>query len=230
MLVLIEGTYGSGKTLLATKAALSSDVPVLSNFKLNVPLYEPLDLSELADIKRKCLVILDEAYVYLESRTSGRDVNRYMSYMLFQSRKRGIDFILTEQLNTTIDVRYRDMTDLTIRAKRHGDDFTYSIYHPGEVYGGTWVLTKKLAEKLFPLYDTTETVETPQDMGKELSMVDPANVQKVILKIIDDLENEGPLDTWSKPMIADYALEHRYPKKYVDLVYSRIKRVTAKRG
>jgi hypothetical protein len=226
VLALIEGTYGTGKTLLATWAALHSDVKVMANYEIKSPLYSPLSLPEVADSKEPLLAILDEAYIYLESRTSGKDVNIYMSYLLFQSRKRGVDFILTQQLNKTIDVRFREMADVRVLASKSDKGFSYDVFNANEDYLGNWEIPMALAEtKIFPFYSTYQTINPGKDMAKELTLVEPSDVQATISKIISDLESEAPLKVWTKSTISDYCLEHLYPGSYADKVYARIKRM-----
>ena len=235
MLVLIEGSYGSGKTLLATNIARSYPGLVLSNYPLKIPQYRELSLAEVPSIDEQALIILDEAYKYIRSRFSGSNaINNAISDVLFQSRKMNKDFLLTQQLNRTIDVNFRELADYVFKAV-HLDEglpterFRYHLYDGASgVFLGAWDMSWSYAEKqLFPLYDTYHKIDSNKDMSKELILVEPKDTQKELEKILGELEKEAPLEAWTKPMIRDYCHEHLYPGKFADLVYARVRRVVA---
>ena len=236
MLYLIEGTYGSGKTLLATRIAKLYPGLVLSNYPLLLPNYRELSLPDVPNINEQALIILDEAYKYIRSRMSGSSsINNAISDLLFQSRKMDKDFLLTEQLNRTIDVNFRELADYLVKAS-HLDEgqpserFQYSLYEGATGhYIGTWDMSYSYVKKhLFPLYDTKQKIETNKDMGKELILVDPKDIEKELNKIIPDLQEEAPLSAWNKGMIKDYCFQHMYPQKFADVIYARVKRQLAK--
>jgi len=133
---------------------------------------------------KKCKVIIDEAYAYLESRVSMSKLNLYMSYILFQSRKRGIDIIVTAQLAGTIDHRFIDLSDTMIGAKQVRDGFLYIITD------GRTTQFKKIkfadAERIWGRYDTTEVVLPPniQDLETAIGVMD----RKKLKLEIDNLE------------------------------------------
>ena len=88
MLGMVTGDLGRGKTILLTYFAEQyPDVPVYSNYKLNMPNYIPTDIYSVSSITHGIL-LLDEAYEWLESRLSGSDANLYISRIIFNSRKR----------------------------------------------------------------------------------------------------------------------------------------------
>jgi len=233
MLVLVEGSYGSGKTLLCTHAATVYPGLVLSNYPLKLPNYRELSLPEVPSIDDQALIVLDEAYKYIRSRLSSSSaINNAMSDMLFQSRKMSKDFILTEQLNRTIDVNFRELADYVVRAyhldeKTPNDRFQYQLFQGGnEEFLGAFELTYAQAERhLFPLYDTLQKIETNKDMGKELILVEPKDTEKELKKVLAELEEESPLKSWTKPMIQDYCRQHMYPGKFADLIFARVKRI-----
>ena len=232
MLTLIEGSYGSGKTLLCTHAATHYPGLVLSNYPLKLPNYRELSLSDIPNIEDQALIILDEAYKYIRSRLSASSaINNAMSDLLFQSRKMSKDFLLTEQLNRTIDVNFRELADYIVKAYHlepgtPNDRFQYQLYTGGEtqLLGVFELSYKQAAKHLFPLYDTLKIIESNKDMGKELILVEPKDTEKEIRKVLDELENEVPLKYWTKPMVQDYCREHLYPGKFADLVMARLKR------
>lgn len=162
-LILILGPVGSGKTLFATILSrwfFAHGREVVSNYTLAGA--RAIDIHAfLKDEYSNCGIILDEAYVYLESRTSGRALNRVLSYLLFQSRKTGLDLILTAQLSSTLDVRWRRMADIVIECNCWAGCFQYEItlLARGNTTGSrSLVLPLEKARYFFGLYDTMEKV------------------------------------------------------------------------
>jgi hypothetical protein len=186
LLINISGDRGSGKTLKAVWCATlkSPQLPIYANFHINLPNYHPLELREfLQDHYRNCLVILDEAYVYLESRVSQRGVNRIMGYIAMQSRKTNLDIILTEQVESSVDVRYRLLTDINIscEATYAGVNYTYERLKRQTrrigVRDQRYVVQRKeilfpwiYLSTLFPLFDTTETIANIENMRETVDL------------------------------------------------------------
>lgn len=225
-LVIILGNRGSGKTNLSTLFAKFSDVPVFSNYKINLENCHDLNLSEIAEMVNPCLTIMDEVYIFLESRTSGKETNRYLSYILYQSRKRELDFIVTAQDISTIDVRWRQQADFIISAYRMDNDFYYDIFEQGGIFICTIRIPFEYAEaEIFPLYNTLEKIETTKDISKEFTLLEPQNEEKAISELISKLESEMPLKFWSKDMIKDVIAAERWPMSYADKVFARAKRI-----
>lgn len=158
MLVSIIGKIGSGKTLLATRLALADKRKVYANYKIDILNYEKLTLAKLFELNEPALVIIDEGYVWLESRISQSKLNRYVSYVIFQSRKRNIDIVLTCQLWSSIDLRYRYQSDILIYAERKTYGFKYRIVsqETGNEFIIKWL--EEDAEKVFKYYDTMEMI------------------------------------------------------------------------
>lgn len=227
MLISIEGDVGSGKTLFATLLALRDRRTVYANYKINIPNFKTLKPETLWNLNEPSLVILDEAYAWLESRTSGKDVNRYMSYVLFQSRKRGLDFILTEQLVGTIDLRYRGMINWVVEAEAIAGGFEYLIYRitrKGFAGPVKLILTNSRAEKLFPYYDTFEKIDPlDKDMLFRISQ-DKNEILKQVDAVRDILIHQyGSPKNISLGNVRDYCLRNDFPRPYVQSVYDSIK-------
>lgn len=167
MLVTIAGDLGSGKTFVATVIACilaRHGRLIVPNYILRLENVQPFDLNTfLAGRYFHCCVILDEAYVYLESRISTSNLNRAMSHIVFQSRKRDCDVIVTVQLNDTIDLRFRELSQVYVLAQHRTNRFVYDIYRrmPDRT---TKHFMKSIplrkAEALFNLYDTTQVIQT----------------------------------------------------------------------
>jgi hypothetical protein len=220
------GDVGSGKTLFLTWMAVHEKRSVYSNYKIKIPNYHPLKPETLNIIEEPALCLIDEAYRWLESRTSGRVINRYMSYKIFQSRKKDRDYALTDQLEETVDVRYRLMTNFEIQCHHIIDvgfqyniykNSAFKIYHPVSV-----IMPYSEAEKLYPLFDSWE--EQPIDDGMIFNITeDKAEILKDVDEIVDYLLSKGDVKTYSKGDVADYCLRHGYPKEYVQTTYNALK-------
>ena len=85
MLIHFTGDVGSGKTLFCTQVALHDKRQIYSNYNIKLPNYHDLKPEMLSILTESTLVIIDEAYTWLESRLSGRNINLYLTYILFQS-------------------------------------------------------------------------------------------------------------------------------------------------
>lgn len=202
MLIIILGTMGSGKTLFATYFALKSKVPVLANYKIGD--FEQISIDERKFLKwrkdcqelkideifelpfKKCKVILDEAYAYIESRVSMSKLNLYFSYILFQSRKKGIDIILTAQLGGTLDNRFIELADMIVYSKQCKEGFKYGIWYKQTNTIKIITIPEKLAQKIWNSYDTSEVVEPPrlEDLKTQIQIMDKSKLKSKV----DELE------------------------------------------
>ena len=86
-LTLIIGYRGSGKSLLMVKLIKNKKRLCYSNFRLNLDNYHSLRLIDMLRLPDNINVLLDEGYTWLESRTSTKYINLFMSYIVFQLRK-----------------------------------------------------------------------------------------------------------------------------------------------
>ena len=161
MIIGIFGGLGYGKTLLAVYLAYKLHTKlkfqVFSNIKLNFP-FKPINIEDFLEEKlKKGIVILDEAYAWLEARASTRKLNRIISYIIFQSRKRDLHFVFTSQLSSSVDKRLRELCDYMIIALEPNEsEFRYFI--TDNIHYKFFKLPKSIAKKYFNLYDTREIV------------------------------------------------------------------------
>jgi len=235
----IIGDVGQGKTLLMTKWSLNLDCPVYSNYEIKIPNYIPLTPEMLYDINKdeqrgtKCIVNLDEVYAWLESRSSGKPINIYMSYILFQSRKRGIEFRLSEQLLSSLETRFRQMINYEIYCEAFGNEddpdfFKYTIremkYYKSKkplIY----IITREQAKLIYPLYNSWEKVDP---IDKELMYKiseDKEPIMEEIDIIVSELLSKYNSQKVTKGIVQDICIEKKLPPKtYGDLIYNRLKR------
>jgi hypothetical protein len=233
-LVNIVGDVGSGKTLLSVYLASKSKKPVYANFNIKIKSYNellPETLAELNCPKTGAFVIIDEAYSWLESRTSQKEINRYLSYILFQSRKKGMDIITTDQLLGTIDVRFRLMENYEIHCENVTNGFYYRMYKISRYKKPRvlkFLITYDIAQKYYPLYDSWQPIN-PIDNNLMLSV--SSNKTKYvndIEKIKDEMLSHKPANQWSKDSIKYYLMKNNHPSKYIDLLYGAIKMEVSK--
>jgi hypothetical protein len=228
MLIDISGPLGTGKTLFMTwLASKVKDRPIYANYHLKMPNYRELKMADLLGFKNEqAIICIDEAYVLLESRNSMDIMNQYVSYILFQSRKRGLDFIVTAQLNSTLDLRYKELTDVFISAAKSKIGFQYAIKYAGRAK--LFTLPFKQAEKIYPLYDTTELVipQRMHEMVDEIENIDPEVLDRkvtVAVKKIELLDALEGLKRVTHDDVKNWLLEIREPSCSIEpYVYARL--------
>jgi len=187
----IIGNIGSGKTLLLVIIGKHSKKKIFSNFQLDLKLYNELEVIDLLNLENDIIVFIDEAYTWLESRTSMSTLNRYLSYIIFQSRKRNIDIFTTSQMFSSVDIRLREQSDIIIECKRVDDNFQYTFRNSNHKKISTFILPFSKAKKYFPIYNTYEIVEPnhKQELEYNLLLQYPSRLLekvKEISKIVKD--------------------------------------------
>lgn len=231
VLIIVLGDYGSGKSLWATSyiARYIHDRPIYANWKLNLPDAHALTPDGLMEINHKAFVAIDEIYNWIDSRRSGADQNIFLSRILFQSRKRGIDIMIIAQLVSTIDVRFREMWDYCVKCEKRSDGFYYTIAKNSSFINYPTISEKlsfENAEKLvYPLYNSFEQIEGVGKTLTNLMPIDPEKAMPEIDGIARQCLKEHGIKYWKKGVLKDYAIERKWPEDYVDLVYNRIQRL-----
>lgn len=180
---------GSGKTLLMVWLAFLSTRDIYSNFKIYLSKFKALEIIDLLELKDNIDVFIDEGYTWLESRTSGSILNRYLSYIVLQSRKRTIDIIISAQMFSSLDVRFREQCDLIIKCQKIIDKrtkkikgFRYDFLFVESNLIKTFFFDIKFASKYFDKYDTYEIIE-------------PYKIKQMKLKL---MEEENPTQMWNE--------------------------------
>jgi len=225
MLSLILGYMGSGKTLLLTAIAKMSNKQIISNYHLNIP-YKPFSIYDFVNGKyNDCLVLIDEAYVFLESRISGSIRNRYMSYMLFQSRKKTIEIIMSMQLMNTVDLRYRELADVIVICNgMNKKGFKYQVINRISQRMISLTMSHEKAETIYPLFDTNEVVEVERSANESSQLLTPTEQKDLVKKIADAIIKKYSADTKiTANVIKDYMFTHDYPANLEKFVYAKVK-------
>lgn len=255
MLMDINGDVGSGKTTLAVKIVKdwykkleklemlpSSNSVILTraNFDLKFPYFEflqPQDLLDLEPSKTGTCVIIDEAYTWLESRVSMSKLNRFMSYIVFQSRKRGLDITVTEQLRSTIDLRFKDMSNYTVfgfdrpKPETSIEPFEYRIIKNSTLRYVDLVFPYTKAKELFPLFNTKQVIMPPdiEELKADMIASNPVSLNKTIDQIVKEMKEAYPeilkkeVKEITHDFVSDLLLRLGKPLSYESFVYIRVR-------
>lgn len=225
MLTLVYGYCGSGKTLFLTAMASLTDKKrkIYSNYELKLPNYKEFSVAEYVNGKyNNCLILLDEAYNYLDSRMAMDMKHRFMSYMLFQSRKKDVEIICSIQLLQSMDNRFRNLADTIVYCNGLSQKgFKYQIINIAKIRSLTLFLAPKNLPYIFSLYDTKEVIEPIKSENEQYSFMTKVEKNNLLDKIVEKIENEN----WKKithARLKDYFFKHDYPSHLEDMVYSRL--------
>jgi hypothetical protein len=166
----IVGNVGTGKTLELTRWSIKATkyCVVTSNYRINTPEIKLINAEDFLNISQPVdkknnkpipvFVALDEIYMWLESRSSSSEINKVLSRVVLQSRKRGFDIGYTAQLASSVDKRLRLLTNFFIYAMQP-DNVGFKYVWASASKNFTYRLPYKVAEKYYGMYDTSEIVE-----------------------------------------------------------------------
>lgn len=226
-LTVVLGPKGSGKTFFITLIALESKRDVYANYKIELENYKPLEVIDFIDLPNDVDVMIDEAYTWIESRISGFFLNRFLSYILWQSRKRTVDIYLTAQRFRSLDLRFREETDVLVKCKPRTnlekDDFEFEILWVVEDKTTKLKMSYEDAKPYFDLYNTFEIVEpyALEQMKFKILESDPKkrwdNACEIGKKI------KGSIKTITHPRVKAALLKNGYDTTYESLVYIYLK-------
>lgn len=224
-LTIIVGDVGSGKTLLQTYFAIQESRPVYSNYPINIPNYnklEPIVLTELND----ALVVIDEMFVWLNSRVSSAKLHEFLSAMLFQMRKSSVDYIGTAQLFRTIDVNFREMCDYVIQARndRKAKLFHYEMLKNSSIRPiiKHFNLTYEKASAIFPYYSTYSKVPvSPDVLGGAIT--DRRSILPAVETHISTMLKLKPANKWTRSAVDGYCTHHGLSKVHASTIYNELR-------
>lgn len=180
----IYGDRGDGKTILLAYFGVKSSkmgIPVIADYKLDVPLYEPLKVDELITLKyMNATIEFDELDIYLNNRRSMSNLSLFINNIAIkQSRKRGIDILGSTQLFDTIDWRFTELTNITIIAYGKIEVKREEFFRYDVVFKSMWgnkirklVIPVDFMSSLYEIYDTDEPIM-------------PSNIKEMALEVSD---------------------------------------------
>lgn len=230
MLINILGDRGSGKTMLATYIAIKENCEIFGNYTLKLPRFHALTPDMLdQELGYRTLNLIDEANAWLESRTSSKSIDLFLSKILFQSRKDKKDFILTYQDETSIDKRFRTGMDYLILATRRDDDFKegdfiYDIFKRSVTRPRVKrfeISYEDAITHIAPYYDTEEKV--PMDPELKFKAVQDKSI------FIPEIDEILELDYFKKISLKEFTISHcnnwgienHKSKDFMRMVYDR---------
>ncbi|MFQ6054822.1 MAG: hypothetical protein ACE5KE_00235 [Methanosarcinales archaeon] len=115
VLFAIVGELGSGKTLALTYLAwlnwYKKKRKIFSNYSFYGFPYTPIKNVTDLDSMKSGFFAGDELWLWVDSRTSKKERNRFVASILLKSRKRDITIAYTSQAISQIDKRIRQITD-----------------------------------------------------------------------------------------------------------------------
>jgi len=196
--------------------------------------YVPLELEDLGQIKEPTVVSIDEAYVWADARNAMDAINIYLSYHLFQGRKRGIGFLVSTQIAESVDVRFRLMANVLIVCERRGDRFHYQP-HVIQVKNRRRTIRKitpysyslQNASYIFPYYDTFEIVESSELREANAKVMSPERRKartKEIVEAIFKSEEYGNQSKITRPNVRAFLFNEGFAMSFEDDAYYAIQR------
>jgi len=229
ILIAIIGAIGSGKTLLMVYLAFQSSREIYSNFKIYLNRYKALEVMDLLELKDNIDVFIDEGYTWLESRTSGSILNRYLSYIVLQSRKRLIDIVISAQMFSSLDVRFREQCNIIIKCekilkKKKIAGFKYSFLFVESDLVKTFFFDIKHARKYFDLYDTYQIIEPHKLEQMKLKLMEDDN-PKALWDELEGITNKIKKDVKeiTHPRVLNALLKNGFKASYEPQIYVLLK-------
>jgi hypothetical protein len=165
------GEMGSGKTLSMIRQAVEyykNGYKIYANIHLKNVKYDNYTLKDLINYAieggefSKCVFLLDEAHIFIDSRTSAMKKNRIISYFLLQTRKSNVTLLYTSQYPHQIDKRLRSVTSIIVECQSKIYNKRHIILNSCmKMKSNGTSIDKKIvydAETYYKYYDTREIV------------------------------------------------------------------------
>jgi hypothetical protein len=189
VIVGIVGKQGRGKTLLMTALGyiasrygsfylryliakehynVFNHKTIYANYKLKFP-FNPVGSIEAMDDMKKGTALLDELYLWCDSRASMSGVNKAVNNIAHAARKKEMDILYTSHSWGKVDKRIRHITDLILAPDIDIRTGVITVNVIDAVENTCKILNKfKLSGSLFfNMYDTTEEVAEIEKPSEE---------------------------------------------------------------
>jgi|ERR1041385_2249948 hypothetical protein len=159
-----DSKMGTGKTLLMTirvKKHADRGERIIANYGLQFKHEKAnskvlMELVESNSNLQACVLALTEVHVLLESRRSSSQRNITLSYLILQTRKRGVYLYYDSQSIHQVEKRLRDNTDYFVFCKKIAPNyFRYRVFSNSGRRIAAFVMDGR---PYYQLYDTRETV------------------------------------------------------------------------
>lgn len=226
---------GSYKTTLATALVRESaldGIPVYSNYKIDLPNCQRLELSELLQLGaiKAGVIVVDEVYTVADSRISSSKLNRYFSYFVFQTRKLNVDVVYTAQLDSAVDLRLFLLTPFKIACygldeKTGTVNYDFVVNKDISAVGIPHSFFKK---EIFPVFDTSEVVN-PAGLLDLIVDMEKYNPEKFNKRIDEAVLQVMGVKEWPDPKyvfkyeVSDWMVRLGLPESLASYVTNRLK-------
>lgn len=230
MLNAVVGDFGTGKTLYLSMAGVSSKYDILGNFTLLLDNYTKIDPIDLQNFGFQKTILLDELYLWLDSRVSSSYRNRFITYILLQCRHRDIEVYGSLQMFMTADVRFRDMVNRIIYCsrkyksgiEREFQDFRFEELNTYNGKEKRWTLSYEKAKPYFEIFNTKEIMEAEDQAHLDLEMLKkyPRKLYFRLSEIAKEIREKVRKITHDSVKMS--LLKEGYDMTWEGLVYSRI--------
>lgn len=155
----------SGKTVRTYIDALALaekykkyDIKIKGNLEGNkIEYVNPIDLLDYS--LEKCVLILDEAQTFLDSRNPPQ-MNQYLSYFISQCGHRFVFILWNAQLGSMVDKRLRELSQYIYLCENNKLEFLYTLYYRGNPNPiGEERLSKIKAKPFYKEYKTLSIIK-----------------------------------------------------------------------
>lgn len=196
----------------------------MSNYDLKFP-HEVFDIEKYKRSEySNCIILIDEGYVYLDSRTATSKQNRLTSYVLFQSRKKDVDIYISVQLIGTIDIRYRQMIDILIGCVRHVNCFEYSYYNLITNQESVKILPFSYAEQYYKYYNTYEIIQDDKMIKDIQPQAEKNQIIKDYAKLI--IKKHKKKSKISRNEVALFVFNNDLDKSLIPVILGQIEQLS----
>lgn len=242
------GDAGSGKTILCTYFLKNlPECHVYSRLTFKLPNYHkltPVNLLELKKSDAEVIVVWDEGYEEMDNREFMSLKSRINSYILFQRRKRNLNFFGISPLYL-FDLRWRSLEKLAFFAKSRPqtdaygnpskEDFHYKVTdwkHKPK----SFTFPFKNAKEYFQYYETMEMLipYNIEEIKQDLAAQDPKQLNALIDKYVNVLWKKGDIPETIKSVsvnfVKDKMLRAGLNTKLASYVCIRLKQKILHRG
>jgi hypothetical protein len=192
-----------------------------------IPPEKILDLDRIKNPSGYCLTI-DEIYNYLDSAlSSSSDIKQFWKFVLFQSRKRGVDFIFTLPLLRRLDINYRESITYLVECENDkiNKRFIYCITHrKGERFTfRTKILSYNKAIKYQNMFDTYQIIppENIENLKYGFIKNNPKKLTTYLNKAV--IQIRPKLNKINKDSVKTALAENGFNSKIADMVLSRLR-------
>lgn len=222
MLISILGNLGSGKTLFLAYLSTKIKRKIYSNFVLKTKNYNELKVIDLLNLPNDIEVYIDEGYTWLESRVSSKALNRYLSYILLQSRKRTINIYITAQLFSTVDLRFREQSNIIIFCRKVENGFEYRLLNRNNNCINGFILPFEKASNFYDIYDTNQIIEPFEKSKLEFQLIqsDSELLFKLSKKIAYKLHDKIKDNKYTHQNVKLALMENGFEKQFEPYVYA----------